>query len=60
MEQYVHKPGPLPKHYVTCHVCLEPEQRAWAKTQKDGLSGVLRRLLRQEMVRLKQTQEHAS
>jgi hypothetical protein len=49
MESHLHKPGPLPKHYVTVHVCLEPEQRAWAKAQKEGLSGLMRRLLAQEM-----------
>lgn len=46
------KRGPISKGYVRANMYLDEEMIGWAKDHPEGLSGLLRRLLRQERDRL--------
>jgi hypothetical protein len=43
--------GPIPKGYQATSVQLVPEVLQWAVKQPEGLSGLVRKLLEQEMGR---------
>ena len=45
------KPGRPPQGNVKCQVVLEPEIVQWAKYHPEGISGMLRRLMRDEYER---------
>jgi len=47
------KTGPKPRGYVRCQLLVPPEALEWAKDHPDGLSGLVRRLLREEIERQK-------
>ena len=42
------KHGPVPKGYVDAHILIPPYLNDWAKHQPEGLSGLIRRLLKEE------------
>ena len=50
-ESYRKKPGRPPQGNVKCQVVLEPEIVQWAKYHPEGISGMLRRLMRDEYER---------
>jgi len=49
------KRGPRPKGFIRQHVFLPADLAEWAKNHPEGLSGLVRRLLKDEQQRQEQT-----
>jgi hypothetical protein len=53
--QQLKKRGPVPRGYISTHVMLPAEMIALAKEQPEGLSGIARLAIGQELKRRKAT-----